>query len=156
MRSGLQDLLVVSFLVLGGCRTSGPADAGFAAPIRKGVVTAPGSPAVVAKTYFHTLDHCLLLLTLRQDGSYFGEVGDGVSDGSFSRGQWRLRESCITLEVPDEKGLTAMWLRECADLDVLWSERGWCLLPRGAHYRKAYEEYGVVGHACFVERKQKR
>jgi hypothetical protein len=156
MRSGLQELLVASFLVLCGCRTSGPPGAGFAAPIRKGVVTTPGSPSVVAKTYFHTLDHCLLFLTLRQDGSYFAEVGDGMHDGSVSRGQWRLQESRITLEVPEEKTLTAMWLRECADLDVLWSERGWVLLPCGVFHRKFYEEHGVCGEACFIERRKRK
>ena len=156
MRSGLQELLVASFLVLCGCRTSGPTGAGFAAPIRKGVVTTPGSPSVVAKTYFHTLDHCLLFLTLCLDGSYFAEVGDGMHDGSFSRGQWRLQESRIALEIPDEKTLTAMWLRECADLDVLWSERGWILLPCGVFYRKSYEEHGVCGAACFIVRRRQK
>jgi hypothetical protein len=76
-----------------------------------------------------------------------------MNDGSVSRGQWQLQGSRIALAVPEKTGSTAFWLRGCAALDVLWSERGWVLLPCGAYYRKAYEQYGVVGEACFVERR---
>jgi hypothetical protein len=155
MRSGLQCLLFASVLVLAGCRASLPPEAAAPVPIRRGVVTAPDSLAAVSRAYFHTLDHSLLFLTLGEDGTYFAEQ-DGMSDGSVSRGQWQLQGSRITLGVPEQSGMTAMWLRDCADLDVLWSERGWVLLPCGVRYRKSFKEHGISGEACFIQRRIQR
>jgi hypothetical protein len=153
MRSGLQYLLFAFCLAFTGCRSPLPAEPASSNPVRRGTITEPGSPSAVAKTYFHTLDHNLLFLTLREDGTYFAEQEPGMNDGSVSRGQWQLQGHRITLVVPDSTGSTAMWLRDSAELDVLSSERGWVLLPRGDYYRKAYDQYGVVGQACFVERR---
>lgn len=152
MRSALQCLLFSSFLVLAGCRASLPSEAAAPVPIRRGVVTAPDSLAAVSRSYFHTLDHSLLILTLDEDGTYFAEQ-DGMSDGSVSRGRWQLQGSRITLAVPEQSGITAMWMRECADLDVLWSERGWVLLPCGVRYRNSFEECGISEKACFIQRR---
>jgi hypothetical protein len=154
MRSGLQHLLFALCLAFTGCKSSLPAKSASSNPVRRGTVTEPGSPSAISKTYFHTLDHNLLFLTLREDGTYFAEQESGMNDGSVSRGQWQLQGHRITLVVPEKTGSTAMWLRDCAELDVLSSERGWVLLPRSDYYRKAYDQYGVVGPACFVERRK--
>jgi hypothetical protein len=154
MRSGLQHLLFALCLAFTGCRGSLPGDSTSSNPVRRGTITEPSSPSAVSKTYFHTLDHNLLFLTLREDGTYFAEQEPGMNDGSVSSGQWQLQCHRITLVVPQKAGQTAMWLRNCAELDVLSSERGWVLLPCSDFYRKAYEEYGVVGRACFVEKRK--
>ena len=97
----------------------------------------------------------MLYLTLYATGDYSAELRDGMTDGSSSQGQWRLEGSRVALQVPCNKGLTTAYLELCTDLDVLWSDRGWVLLPRGAHFRQLYEDYGVVGQACFVERRKR-
>ncbi len=116
----------------------------------------PENPLAISRTYFHALDECILYLTLHEDGTYFAEVRDGMTDGSSSRGQWRLQASGVSLELPPDKGMTTAYLELCKELDVLWSDRGWALLPTGPHFRQLYELYGVVGQACFVERKKQK
>src|SRR5512133_2346458 len=116
MRSGLQYLLFALCLAFTGCRGSLPAESASSDPVRRGVITEPSSPSAVSRTYFHTLDHNLLFLTLREDGTYFAAQEPGMNDGSVSSGQWQLRGHRITLVVPEKSGSTAMWLRDCAEL----------------------------------------
>ena len=123
----------------------------LAAEIEKGVPEAPPDAKAVAGSYYcgDGLGYNVTL-TLKDDGTYFGEWNGCLGKYGEASGAWKVSGKSVVLTPKREEGNMKGHLRT---LDVMKYKGGWIFVR--ADDRDFYDKHGVFRFTCFQKRVEK-